>query len=365
MATDELGSLRAKIDAIDKQLIELLNRRTQCVIDVGQLKTNASGMEHGSAFRPEREAEIFQRFRELNNGPLADEQIEHLFREIVSMSIAFQRPLHVAYLGPAGTFSHSAAIKQFGSSTNVDAQPSIQDVFQEVERGGANYGVVPVENSTEGAVNQTLDCLIDSDLRVCGEVNLPIHQALMTKEGQSFDSITRIYSHEQSLAQCRNWLRDHTPHVETRAVASNGEAARLANVEDNVAAIAGEFAAAQFNLDVLFQNIEDQASNATRFFILGKQKVPATGSDKTSVLVHAPNRSGALIDVLSPFKKYEINLTRVISRPSHAGNWSYVFFIDFDGHVDDENVAQVLDEVRDATFELKILGSYPCALESP
>ena len=364
MAADKLAELRAKIDAIDRQLIELLNDRTRQVIEVGDVKAREPDFEQSSAFRPDREAQMLQRIRDLNEGPLSDEQIELLFREIISLSIAFQQPISVAYLGPVGTYSHSAAIKQFGRSSTVRPQPSIEDVFREVESEGANFGVVPVENSTEGAVNQTLDCFIDSNLRVCGEVNLPIHHALMAQRGIAIKDVEKVYSHEQSLAQCRNWIRENLPHVQTQAVVSNGEAARMASQEDNTAAIAGELAADQFQLQLLRSNVEDQASNATRFFVLGKQHVPPSGADKTSLLVYTPNRSGALVEVLSPFQKHEISLSRVVSRPARSGNWSYVFFIDFDGHADDETVASVLDEVREVAFNLKILGSYPRALES-
>ena len=364
MEKDRLAELRAQIDEIDRKLIELLNQRTQCVIEIGQIKAEEGGSERVSAFRPEREAQILQRIRDLNEGPLSDAQVELLFREVISMSISFQQPISVAYLGPVGTYSHSATIKQFGRSTTVRPQPSIQDVFNQVETDSVNYGVVPVENSTEGAVNQTLDCFIDSNLKVCAEVNLPIHHALMAQKGVETDSIQKVYSHEQSLAQCRNWLREHLADVPTQAVASNSEAARLSSIEGNTAAIAGELAADQFQLNLLYTNIEDQASNATRFFVLGKQDVSPSGADKTSLLVNTPNRSGALVEVLSPFQRHGISLSRVVTRPARSGNWSYVFFIDFDGHAQEETVATVLEEVRSVAYDLKILGSYPRAFDN-
>lgn len=364
MEHDRLAELRGKIDEIDHKLVELLNRRTECAIEIGEIKAKEEDFERVNAFRPEREAQILQRIRDLNDGPLSDAQVELIFREVISTSIAFQQPISVAYLGPVGTYSHSAAIKQFGQSTKVRPQPSIQDVFHQVETDSANYGVVPVENSTEGAVNQTLDCFIDSNLKVCAEVNLPIHHVLMAQKGVEDDSIEKIYSHEQSLAQCRNWLREHFPDVPKQAVASNSEAARLASSEENTAAIAGELAADQFQLNVLHTNIEDQASNATRFFVLGKQDVSPSGSDKTSLLVNTPNRSGALVEVLSPFQRHGISLSRVVTRPARSGNWSYVFFIDFDGHSQEESVATVLEEVRSVAYDVKILGSYPRAFEN-
>ena len=362
MASDKLQDRRAQIDAIDTQLIALLNQRARHVIEVGEVKASEAHNEPISVFRPEREAQLLKRILALNEGPLSDSQVELIFREIISMSIAFQQSMSVAYLGPVGTYSHSAALKQFGRSTTVRAQRSISDVFHAVESETSHFGVVPVENSSEGAVNQTLDCFIESELRVCAEVNLPIHHALMAKHGVADSHISKVYSHEQSLAQCRNWLREHLPNVSLHAVSSNAEAARLVSELNDAAAIAGEPAADEFQLNVLHSRIEDQASNATRFFVLGKQRVPPSGADKTSILVYAANRSGALVEVLSPFKNHDISLTRVVSRPAPAGNWSYVFFIDFDGHEEDEAVTQVLDEVRATAFDVKMLGSYPRAL---
>ena len=364
MSSNELEELRKRIDAIDDQLLELLNKRTKCVIQIGAVKAKETDAEEMTVFRPKREAQILRRMRERNDGPLSASQIELIFREVISMSIAFQRPISIAYLGPAGTYSHSAVVKQFGRSTTVRAQASILDVFHAVEADITNFGVVPVENSTEGAVNLTLDCFIESGLRVCGEINLSIHHAFLTKRGVDLKSIEKIYSHEQSFAQCRAWLRKHFPDVPVQALASNAEAARMAEEEAGTAAIAGELAADQFHLDIIYSKIEDQVSNATRFFVLGKQTVPQCGLDKTSLLVYAPNRSGALVDLLSPFQRHGISLTRLVSRPGRTGSWSYVFFIDFDGHEDDEAVANVLDEVREVAYDLKILGSYPRAFDS-
>lgn len=362
MVSDKLQAIREKIDAIDAQLVELLNRRARCVIDVAEEKQKQTGSEKFAVVRPEREAQLLRRAVGLNNGPLSDDQIEMIFHEIISMTLTFQQEVSVAYLGPVGTYSHSAALKQFGHSISVRAQPSIHDVFHAVESDRTNYGVVPVENSSEGAVNQTLDCFIESDLNVCAEINLPIHHALMAPQGLNKDGIRTIYSHEQSLAQCRNWIRSNLPTVKTQAVASNAEAARLVSGTKDAAAIAGEPAAAEFELNVLETRIEDRASNATRFFVLGKQHDEPSGDDKTSILVYAANRSGSLVDVLSPFKKHDISLTRVISRPAPSGNWSYVFFIDFDGHQNDEVVATVLGELRNVAFDVKLLGSYPRAI---
>lgn len=362
MAKDKLTKLRERIDDIDGQLIELLNDRANCSLAIGEVKSKDADGDGFSAFRPEREAQVLQHIRERNAGPLSDAQIEQIFREVISISIAFQQPLNVAYLGPSGTYTQSAALKQFGHSTNVRAQPSIVDVFHAVESEASHFGVVPVENSTEGSVNQTLDCFIDSQLRVCAEVNLPIHHAFMTKHGAEDSSIKRIYSHEQSLAQCRNWLREHYPDIPKHAVASNAEAARLVQEEEGAAAIAGELAADQFQLQIVHARIEDKVSNSTRFFVLGKRKIGPSGTDKTSLLVYAANRAGSLVDILTPFQQHDISLTRVVSRPAPAGNWSYVFFIDFDGHEDEALVQEVLEEVRAVAFDVKVLGSYPRAL---
>ena len=359
MSDEQLGRLREQIDQLDDQMLKLLNKRAEHVIKVGEVKSQDKSAEETSFYRPEREAQILQRLRQLNEGPLSDKQVALIFREVISMSLALEQSLTVSYLGPEGTYSHSAALKQFGQSIRVRPESSIFDVFQSVETEVSHFGVVPVENSTEGAVNQTFDSLIESDLRICNEVSLPIHHAFMAKAATDLESLETIYSHEQSLAQCRRWLRKHYPQTKTQAVSSNGEAARLVAQEAKTAAIAGELAARQFDLEIIHRNIEDQRSNATRFFVLSRQKVAQSGQDKTSILVYAANRAGSLLDVLTPFKRLEISLTRIVSRPAPAGNWSYVFFIDFDGHEDDEIVKEALSEVRSQTYDLKILGSYP------
>lgn len=357
---DSLEQLRARIDEVDGKLLELLNERMGIVIEVGKLKEKEKDSDL-VVFRPEREATLVRRILANNQGPLTNDQLKYLIREVVSLSITFQQPLKIAFLGPVGTYTHSAALEQFGKSAELLPQSSIQDVFRAVDTETANYGVVPVENSTEGAVNQTHDLFFRYDLRVCAEIDIPIHHALMASKGGEAESLKKIYSHEQSIAQCRNWLQTNFPNTDIETVSSNGEAARLASIEEGTAAIAGESAAKQFDLEILHKRIEDQESNTTRFFVLGRQHVPSSGEDRTSLLLFAPNRAGALVDLLSPFQTHNISLSRVVSRPAPIGQWSYAFFIDFDGHVDDENVAKALAEVRQVAYEVKVLGSYPRA----
>ena len=359
MSEDSMARLRAQIDRIDDQLLDLISERLEHVIEVGRIKSEESRAKDVSYFRPERESRILSRLKERNKGPLTSEQLEKIFREIISTSLALEQPLTISFLGPEGTYSHSAALRQFGHSASVRAESSIYDVMQSVENGTSHFGVVPVENSTEGAVNQTLDALIDTELYICSEVSLPIHHAFLVLPGTEVEDVDTIYSHEQSLAQCRNWLRLHFPDTPTKAVSSNGEAAQLVAQEPRTAAIAGELAAEEFNLDIIYRRIEDKHSNATRFFVLGRQKTAPSGLDKTSILVYTANRAGALLQVLEPFDRFGINLTRVVTRPSPAGNWSYVFFVDFDGHVDDRVIKDVLTEIREVAFDLKMLGSYP------
>lgn len=359
---DSLDDLRERIDKIDGQLLELLNERLQCVIEVGKVKELARDQVDLNIFRPEREAFLVRRLLRRNKGPLTNAQLKYLIREIVSLSLTLQQPQKIAYLGPAGTYTHTAALQQFGTSAELLPQATIHDVFYAVASETANYGVVPVENSTEGAVNQTHDEFFTSDLRICAEVDIPIHHALMVAAGVKPEAIRKIYSHEQSLAQCRKWLQAKFPSIELQAVSSNGEAARLASVDAASAAIAGETAAAAFGLEVLHKRIEDLESNTTRFLVLGNQRVPRTGEDRTSLLLFAPNRAGALVDLLAPFQTHNISLSRVASRPAPMGQWSYAFFIDFEGHESDEYVAAALDQVRTVAYELKVLGSYPQAI---
>ena len=355
---DKLEPLRRRIDEIDTTLVELLNERAQCAIDVGHIKQATAGEEATFFYRPERVAQILKKIEAQNTGPLKNDDLTGLFREILSCCLSLEQPVTVGYLGPAGTYSQAAAVKQFGHFASTVPLPDIDEVFREVEAGALHYGVVPVENSTEGMVNRTLDCFIGSTLSVCGEVELPIHQCLMVG-GDGTQDIDVIYSHAQSLAQCRMWLDHQYPGIPREVAPSNGEAAKRASSELNVAAIAGETAAELYGLRIIARNIEDHPDNKTRFLVIGQQEVGPSGHDKTSILVSTQNEPGALFNILQPFQKHDISLTRIETRPAKAGNWSYVFFIDFDGHWQDDNIQLVLDEVRAVASEVRNLGSYP------
>ncbi|WP_295797957.1 prephenate dehydratase [uncultured Microbulbifer sp.] len=354
---ERLLELRDRIDNIDSDIARLISERANCALEVAEVK-KANG-EDALYYRPEREAQVLRRAMERNPGPLTDEEMARLFREIMSACLALEDPIKVAYLGPEGTFTQQAALKHFGQSAVSKPLAAIDEVFREVEAGAVNYGVVPVENSTEGVVNHTLDNFMTSNLLICGEVELRIHQHLMISDITRQDSITRIYSHAQSLAQCRKWLDSYYPNVERVAVASNAEAAKRVKGEWNAAAIAGDMAADLYGLKILNEKIEDRPDNSTRFLIIGSQAVPASGDDKTSLMVSMRNEPGALHDLLEPFQRHKIDLTRVETRPAQSGNWTYVFFIDFIGHRDQDNVAAALREVGAGASDMKVLGSYP------
>jgi chorismate mutase/prephenate dehydratase len=285
-----------------------------------------------------------------------------LFRQIMSACLALEQPIKVAFLGPEGTFTQEAALKHFGDSAISVPQSAIDEVFREVLAGACNYGVVPVENSTEGVISHTLDSFMDSSLKICGEVELRIHQHFMIGPNTNKDSVTRVYSHAQSLAQCRQWLNSNYPNIERVAVSSNAEAAKRVQGEWNSAAIAGDMACELYSLEKMWEKIEDRPDNSTRFLIIGREAVPRSGDDRTSVVVSVHNRPGALHDLLEPFRRYNVDMTRLESRPSRNSKWSYVFFIDLVGHIEDQPVADVLEELSTSVAELKILGSYPRAV---
>ena len=357
-----LQGLREQIDAIDRQLRGLLNERAACALKVADIKSASGRVATTSFYRPEREAQIIERLRTENEGPLSDDSVERLFRDIISCCLSLEQPLKIAYLGPSGTYTEAATIRQFGHFATTSPVSSIDEVFREVELGDAHYGVVPVENSTEGMVSHTLDCFMATSLNICAEVELPIHHALLAGVGTVQDEIDCVYSHEQSLAQCRGWLDTHLPHVERRPVASNAEAAKLAGELERSAAIAGEVAGDSYGLVVLHRNIEDLADNTTRFLVIGDQNVGPSGHDKTSILVSTRDEPGALYKVLEPFHRSGISLSRIETRPARSSNWSYVFFIDFDGHQSSVEIATVLDEVRSVALDVRSLGSYPQAV---
>ena len=358
----KLDEVRSRIDDIDRELQGLLNERAACALRVGEIKQADPEGETPVFYRPEREAQILTRIQRDNAGPLSNADIAGLFREIISCCLNLEQQLTIAYLGPAGTYTESAAVKQFGRFAKTAAMPSIDEVFREVEAGGAHYGVVPVENSTEGMVNRTLDCFMGSALTICAEVEQPIHHALLMSAEADVADVEEILAHSQSLAQCRTWLDAHYPGVARTPVNSNAEAARLASERTDAAAIAGSLAAERYAMRILASNIEDQSDNTTRFLVIGNQVVGASGSDKTSILVSCRNEPGALYKVLEPFHRHGISLTRIETRPAKVGTWSYVFFIDFDGHQRDPAAEIALDEVRAVAMDVRSLGSYPQAV---
>ncbi|MFN3586762.1 MAG: prephenate dehydratase [Moraxellaceae bacterium] len=357
-----LEQIRQRIDSLDEQIQQLISARARCAQQVAEVK-KAEDPTATVFYRPEREAQVLQKVMARNEGPLDPEEMARLFREIMSACLALEHPMRIAFLGPAGTFTQTAALKHFGHSVQTVPIAAIDEVFREVEAGAVNYGVVPVENSTEGVVTHTADSFITSTVKISGEVQLRIHHHLLVSEGTQAGAISRIYSHQQSLAQCRKWLDAHYPKAERVAVASNAEAARRIKGEWHSAAIAGETAAELYGLKTLNACIEDNPKNTTRFLIIGNESVPRSGDDKTSIIVSMrKNQSGALYDILEPFKRRNINLTRIESRPSQTDAWSYVFFIDFEGHVDDAPVQAALAELDGRVRELKLLGSYPKAV---
>ena len=366
----DLDQVRTDIDAIDREIQALISRRAKCAQRVAAIKLEEvrAAQERGEEsaevvyYRPEREAQVLQRIVERNPGPLAGETVAYIFREIMSACLALERPLQVAYLGPEGTFTQAAAIKHFGHAAICVPQVGIDTVFSQVESGECNYGVVPVENSTEGMVSHTLDNFMDSSLKISGEVELRIGHHLLVAPHTDSDSIIRICAHQQALAQCRNWLDSHWPNVEREAVSSNGEAARLAAQTPGVAAVAGDMAADLYQLEKLAEHIEDYPDNTTRFLVIGREEVPPGGRDKTSIIVSSRNKPGALFTLLEPFRRGGISLTRIDTRPSRTEKWAYVFFIEFEGHLQDENVAAIIADLEEQSILLKPLGSYPRAV---
>ncbi len=359
--TNKLEIIREKIDVLDKELQDMINERARLAQEVAQVK-QAQG-DDTVYYRPEREAAVLREVLARNEGPLSGEDMARLFREIMSACLALEQTLQVAFLGPEGTFTQAAALKHFGYSVRTVSMNTIDEVFREVESAAVNYGVVPVENSTEGVINHTLDLFMQqSSLVICGEVDLRVHHHLLGKS-QDYNSLKRIYSHQQSLAQCREWLNVRLPGVERVPVSSNAEAARRAAAgEEQVAAIASDIAADIYGLEILEANIEDNPDNTTRFLIIGRQSVASSGDDKTSLLVSTPNKPGALHQMLEPFAENTISMSRIESRPSRLANWEYVFFIDINGHVEDEKIIRCLDALREKTSMLKVLGSYPRAV---
>jgi len=353
-----LARRRRAIDTLDAQIQKLLTRRAEHAQAIAKFKQGGKG---GPVYRPEREAQILRKVKARNRGPLPDDNLTRIYREIVSSCRALEQELSVAYLGPAGTFTEEAALKHFGHAVATRPLGAIDEVFREVESGNAVYGVVPVENSTEGVINHTLDMFLVSSLKICGEIELPIHHHLLSRSARP-RRVKRVVSHQQSLAQCREWLDANLAGVERQAVSSNAEAARLAARDSRLLAIAGESAARRYRLTSLADNIEDRPDNTTRFLVIGRHPAQASGRDKTSLLLSGRNRPGALARLLAPLARRKINMTRIESRPSRGSRWEYVFFIDLDGHARDRKLKLAMADLEKEAAFLKWLGSYPRAI---
>jgi chorismate mutase/prephenate dehydratase len=354
MSDDKLKPLRERIDAIDRQLLDLMNQRAQIAQQVGHVKAE----NNAPVFRPEREAQVLRSVAEHNPGPLNSEDVQTIFREVMSACRALEKRVTVAYLGPAGTFSEQAVYQQFGRAIEGMPCASIDDVFRAAEAGTADFGVVPIENSTEGVVNRTLDLLLQTTLVISGEIGLPVHHSLMTKHG-TMDGIKRICAHSQALAQCQAWLNQHYPRIERQAVTSNGEAARLAGSDPSVAAIASETAGQEYNLQTVQAHIQDDPHNRTRFAVIGTLRTAPSGKDQTSLVLSVPNKAGAVYSLLAPLAKHGVSMTRFESRPARTGTWDYYFYVDLEGHAQDEKVTKALNELKENAAYFKILGSYP------
>lgn len=346
---------RDKIDAIDEQLLSLVNERARLAREIGNLKNG------GPIYRPEREAQVLRRLLDHNQGPLSDEAVTAIFRQVMANCRALEKELSVAFLGPLGTFSEEAATKQFGELSAPVQCSSIDEVFRVVEAGKVDYGVVPVENSTEGAIGRTLDLLVGSRIKICGEVELPVHHNLLSKQ-ENISRIKKLYSHTQSLSQCHEWLNQNLAGVDRHAVVSNAEAARLAAGDDEAAALASIRAAKIFDLNILAESVEDDPKNTTRFLILATHDVAPSGRDKTSLAMATRNVPGAMSNLLEPLARHQVSMTKLESRPSKTGIWEYVFFVDIEGHHEDNAVASALSELQQRASFLKILGSYPMAV---
>jgi chorismate mutase / prephenate dehydratase len=359
LSAADLPMLREHIDGIDRRIQQLISARARYAAHVGRAKGPlAAAVDY---YRPERESQVLRRVVDRNDGPLGDDVLVRLFREIMSACLAQQEPLKIGFLGPEGTHSQQAVFRHFGHSVHGLPLASIEEVFQEVVSSNADFGIVPVENSTQGTIQSTLDMFLTSPLKICGEVELRIHQHLLSRSGR-IEDIERVYSHPQSFAQCKAWLREHLPSVETVPVSSNAEAARRARNADDAAAIAGESAGTVYGLKRVAGPIEDRPDNTTRFLVLGRELFPSSGHDRTSLLVFVNDQPGALHHVLAPFARHGLSMSRIESRPGHTGRWQYAFFIDIAGHADEPAMCAALDELAPYAREVKVLGSYPVAI---
>lgn len=352
----DLAEYRNEIDRIDDEIIRLLNERSKNVIEIGRLKKEKDA--EANLHTPAREAAIIERLTKLNPGPFPSDAIRSVYREIMSASLSLEGPQKVAYLGPRATFTHMACMQKFGSSAHYVPVNSIKDVFSEVERGRANFGVVPIENTTEGVVNHTLDMFIDSNLLIYGEILQEVSHHLLSKSGLMED-VKKIYSHPHAIAQCRNWLETNLPHVPVAEVTSTARAAEICLDEPDAAAIASELAGQLYGLKVIKARIEDNLNNVTRFLVLSQKAPERTGKDKTSLMLSVKDKVGALYDLLRPFASHGLNMTKIESRPSRRKAWEYIFFVDIEGHIEEERVSKAVEEIKGRCLFMKILGSYP------
>lgn len=350
---DKLEHLRGKIDEIDTKLVALLNERTKHVLEIGKLK-HAHG---GEIYAPDREDAVLKRVAGKNQGPLTEDHLRAIYREVMSSALHLEKPLAVAYFGPAGTFTHMAALQKFGASLRYEAMPRVSDVFNEVAKGRADYGVVPIENSTEGAVTHTYDMFVDSDLKICAQIVSPIRHNLLANVPR--EQIKKLYSHPQVFAQARQWITLNMPHAELIEVSSTARAAEIARGEPGAGALATSLAAEMYGLAILDEDIQDLSANATRFLVIGRKYPGPTGNDKTSLMFAVQDKVGALHDCIASFKKFKINMTKIESRPSRKKAWEYFFFVDVLGHCEDACVKKALAELAKHTMFVKILGSYP------
>ncbi len=353
---DEIKKLREEINNIDAHILDLLNKRTEIALEIGTTKKDKQITPHS----PDREMEILKRLEQLNPGPFPNSVLKAIYREIFSVSISLRQPLKIAYLGPSATFTHLAAQRQFGLLTQYKPESTIKGVFEAVERGECHYGVVPIENSTAGVVNYTLDVFIDSELKIASEIMLEVSHNLLSKTGKKSD-IKKIYSFPQATAQCRGWLEENLPGIPVIEEMSTAAAAERVSKDPGAAAVASELAASIYNLQFVEKGIEDRKYNYTRFLIIAKDFPAKTGRDKTSIMFSIKDKAGALYAILKPFAKHKMNLKKIESRPSRRKAWEYIFFVDMDGHIEDKKVKKAIDEVKKECLYLKVLGSYPSA----
>jgi len=358
MAKKTLDELRVEIDSLDQEIQSLIGARAELASAVAEVKKASE--DQSVFYRPEREAQVLRTIIARNDNLLKDKDMAHIFREIMSACLALEQPLSVAYLGPEGTFTQEAALKHFGHAVSTLDCGSIDEIFHQVEKGNAHYGVVPIENSSNGVIGGTVDMLYSQGLKICGEVEISIqHQLMMADQSRE---IKTIYAHQQALDQCQRWLSNHHPNAELRPVASNALAARIVKDEPNAAAIASEAALSLYSLERVAKNIEDKTGNVTRFLVLGNEEVAPSGEDKTSMLIVTKHESGALLDLLAPFKDQDINMLQLARHPIPGVKWEYLFLIDIEGHQQEDHVKTALDQVAQRVLKVDILGSYPVAV---